>query len=163
MSKILKRQAKLRLVRRSVLRDFAEFSQTCIASTLSPQLLLKRKTVLSFVVVDPGKRVVWSELFFFPKPLTVSEELFTRSISERRYATKTRNAKNQSGLGSPPCVAAEIRANCLTPVQQTAVSDCRPSQRPPDSLFLLSSTAEGLLSPCSRKAEVLAFRGVTKD
>lgn len=90
---------------------------------------------------------------FFSKPLILSEELFICSMSER----KTWNTKNQSGLGFLPSVVAKIRPNCLYPVQRTAVSDCRPSQHPPDSLFLLYSTAQGLLSPCSWKAEVLVL------
>lgn len=66
---------------------------------LSPQLLQKRKTVLSFVVVDPGKGVGWSEFLSSSEPFIVSEELLIHR----------RNAENQSGLGSPPHEVAEIR------------------------------------------------------
>lgn len=48
---------------------------------LSPQLLQKRKTVLLFVVLDPGKGVGWSEFFSSSEPFIVSEELLIRSTS----------------------------------------------------------------------------------
>lgn len=131
MSKIFQRKAKLRLVRRNVLQDFAAFSQPWISSTRSPPLLQKRKTVFCC----SGS---WEQAqFFFSKPLILSEELSVHSTSER----KTRNTKNQRGLGFLPSVVAET----FSPI---------PPRLPP---FLLFSIAQGLLSPCSWKAEVLVF------
>lgn len=90
MSKRFQRKAKLRLVRRNVLQDFAAFSQPWITSTRSPPVLQKRKTVfLLRWILGRGS------VFFFSQPLILSEELSVHSTSER----KTRNTKNQWGLG----------------------------------------------------------------
>lgn len=135
MNEILKRQAKLRLVRRSVLRDLAVFSQTCIATTLSPQLLLKRKTVLSFVVVNPGKRVVWSEFFFRNHSQSLRNFLLEANLNERHETQRT----SQDSVPRPVWLqrselTVSLQCNRLLfqtadSVPQTHSSSCCPQQK----------------------------------
>lgn len=78
MSEILKRQANLRLVRRSVLRDYAVFSPDMY------RFVASEEEDGSVVCCSGSWERGWSEFLSSSQPFVVSEELLSRSMSERK-------------------------------------------------------------------------------
>lgn len=85
MSKRFQRKAKLRLVRRNVLQDFAAFSQPWVTSTRSPPVLQKRKTVfLLRWILGRG-----SVFFFLNLSSSLRNFLSTARLNERHGTQRT--------------------------------------------------------------------------
>lgn len=83
MSKILKRQANLRLVRRSVLRDYAVFSPDMYRFYAFSAGASEEEDG-SVVCCSGSWERGWSEFLSSSQPFIVSEELLIRSTSERK-------------------------------------------------------------------------------
>lgn len=145
-SKMFQRKAKLRLVRRHVSQDLAAFCQPWIASTRSPPLLRKRKTVFFFVAVDLGDRVSFFCFFLLHLSSSPRNFLSTAPLNERHGTQRT----NRGGLGFLPSVAAET----FSPI---------PPHSDPPPLSSLSSMAQGFAVALFVESRGAGVRGPTED
>lgn len=149
-----KRQAKQHCpcklrIWQNVLQDFVVFSRSFTTSSLSSQALHRRKTVLSFVVVDLGLAGM-TEAFF--KLLIVSVETLSTVFLSERHRTQ-RTGQKRGFLSSTGTVTQSIcpssASDCCVKLQTLT-----PQHNPP---ALPYSSPRGLLSPCPWNPEVMVF------